>query len=78
MISMPAQRPLDVLNRALGSSVLVSLKGGRELRGKLSGFDIHVNLVLEGAEELQGTEAVKRYGTMIIRGDNVVFISPAE
>ena len=75
---MPAQRPLDVLNRALDSSVLVSLKGGRELRGKLSGFDIHVNLVLEGAEELQGSEAVKRYGTMIIRGDNVVFISPAE
>ena len=72
-----SQRPLDVLNRALGSSVLVGLKGGRELRGKLSGFDVHVNIVLEGTEELQGGEATRRYGTMIIRGDSVVFISPA-
>lgn len=73
-----AQRPLDVLNRALGSSVLVGLKGGRELRGKLSGFDVHINLVLEDAEDIQGGEAAKRYGTMVIRGDSVVFISPAE
>jgi small nuclear ribonucleoprotein len=71
------QRPLDVLNRALGSSVLVGLKGGREFRGKLSGFDIHVNLVLEEAEEIQGGEAVRRYGVMVIRGDSVVYISPA-
>jgi len=77
MIFMAAQRPLDVLNRALGSSVLVSLKGSREFRGRLSGFDVHVNLVLDEAEEIQGGQTVKRYGTMIIRGDNVVFISPA-
>ncbi len=73
-----AQRPLDVLNRALGSQVLVGLKGGREFRGKLAGFDVHVNLVLEDAEEIQGTEASKRYGTLVIRGDSVVYISPAE
>ncbi|MEW6221838.1 MAG: LSM domain-containing protein [Candidatus Hadarchaeota archaeon] len=70
-------RPLDVLNRALGSSVLVGLKGGREFRGKLSGFDIHVNLVLEEAEEIKGTEVLKGYGTLVIRGDSVVYISPA-
>lgn len=78
MIPMSPQRPLDVLNRALDSPVLVSLKGGRELRGKLAGFDPHLNLVLEEAEELQGNDVTKRYGTMVIRGDNVVFISPAE
>ena len=74
---MEPRRPLDVLNRSLGSQVLVSLKGGRELRGKLVGFDVHVNLVLEEAEELQEGGTAKRYGTMIIRGDSVVFISPA-
>ncbi len=73
-----AQRPLDVLNRALGSSVLVGLKGGREFRGKLSGFDMHLNLVLEETDEIHGNETVKRYGTMVIRGDSVIFISPAE
>jgi small nuclear ribonucleoprotein len=77
MIFMTSQRPLDVLNRALGSSVLVSIKGGKEFRGRLSGFDVHINLVLEDAEEIQGGQSLKRYGTMIIRGDNVVFISPA-
>lgn len=77
MVILMSQRPLDILNKALGSSVLVGLKGGREFRGKLSGFDVHVNIVLEEAEELQGGEATKRYGTMVIRGDSVVFISPA-
>jgi small nuclear ribonucleoprotein len=58
--------------------VLVGLKGGREFRGKLSGFDIHVNLVLQDAEEIQGSETIRRYGTLVIRGDSVVYISPAE
>lgn len=71
------RRPLDTLNQAIGSTVLVGLKGGRELRGKLVSYDAHVNLVLDEAEIIQSEEASKRFGTMIIRGDNVVFISPA-
>lgn len=73
----PNQRPLDTLNEAIGSTVLIRLKGGRDLRGKLVSYDTHVNLVLEDAEELQSEEASKRFGKMVIRGDNVVFISPA-
>ncbi len=72
-----AERPLDVLNRSLGVQVLVGLKGGKEFRGKLAGFDMHVNLVLEEAEEIQGGESVRRFGTLVIRGDSVVYISPA-
>jgi len=71
------QRPLDTLNKSKGSTVLVRLKGGREVRGKLVSYDTHVNLVIEEAEELDEDGASKRYGEMIIRGDNVVFISPA-
>jgi len=71
------QRPLDTLNNAKGSTVLVRLKGGRDLRGKLVSYDTHVNLVLEEAEEIHEEEVRKRFGTMVIRGDNVVFISPA-
>ncbi len=71
------KRPLDALNKALGSTVLVRIKGGRELRGRLNSYDTHLNLALEEAEEIKSDEATKRFGTMIIRGDNVVFVSPA-
>ncbi|RLI82605.1 MAG: small nuclear ribonucleoprotein [Archaeoglobales archaeon] len=72
------KKPLDVLNRALQTPVIVRLKGGREFRGILNGYDIHMNLVLENAEEIQNGEVVKKLGNVIIRGDTVVFISPSE
>ena len=68
-------RPLDILNNTLNKSVLVRLKGARELRGELQGYDMHMNLVLANAEELKENET-KSLGTAIVRGDNIVFISP--
>jgi small nuclear ribonucleoprotein len=68
-------RPLDILNNALNKSVLVRLKGAREFRGELQGYDMHMNLVLANAEEIKETEA-KKLGTVVVRGDNIVFISP--
>ncbi len=73
---MTSQRPLDVLNKALETTIIIRLKGGRELRGRLKGYDMHMNLVLENTDELEGGNASKSYGTIIIRGDNVIFISP--
>jgi small nuclear ribonucleoprotein (snRNP)-like protein len=73
---MTAKRPLDVLHNSLDSPVLVGLKGGREYRGILKGYDIHMNVVLQNADELKDGNAVRRLGLVIIRGDNVVFISP--
>ncbi|NTV79388.1 MAG: small nuclear ribonucleoprotein, partial [Clostridiales bacterium] len=46
-------RPLDILNNALNTPVIVRLKGAREFRGNLQGYDVHMNLVLEEAEELK-------------------------
>ena len=68
-------RPLDILNNALNTPVIVRLKGAREFRGNLQGYDVHMNLVLEEAEELKEGEA-RKLGTVIIRGDNVVYVSP--
>ncbi|MEM2251482.1 MAG: LSM domain-containing protein [Candidatus Hadarchaeales archaeon] len=70
------EKPFDALSRALGSLVLVGVKGGKEFRGKLAGFDVHVNIVLDEAEELLNGEVKRRYGKLIIRGDNVVYVSP--
>jgi len=66
----------QILEESLGKIVLVRLKGGRSLRGKLRGFDQHLNLVLEDAEDTTNSENVKKLGAIIVRGDNVVIISP--
>ena len=73
---MSEKRPFDVLNSALGESVLIRLKGGIEVRGKMVSYDVHMNIVLEDAEQLENGETKRKLGTMLLRGDNVVFISP--
>ncbi|MEA2035422.1 MAG: LSM domain-containing protein [Euryarchaeota archaeon] len=71
------RRPLEILDKALNQkSVIVSLKGGREIRGILQGYDVHMNLVLENAEE-EHENIVEKHGTLIVRGDNVIYISPS-
>jgi len=67
-----------LLSDSIGNVVLVKLKGGREVRGKLKSYDQHLNLVLEDAEEIKENGNTRRLGTIVIRGDNVILISPAE
>ncbi|NYT05533.1 MAG: RNA-binding protein [Methanomicrobiales archaeon] len=71
------RRPLEILDQALNRQpVIVSLKGGREIRGILQGYDVHMNLVLDKAEEeIEGQ--IQKHGTLIVRGDNVIYISPS-
>jgi small nuclear ribonucleoprotein len=71
-----ANRPLDILNDTLNSNVLVRLKGQREFRGQLQGYDVHMNLVLNNAEEILEDNTTKKFGTIVVRGDNIIFISP--
>jgi len=71
-----AEAANKILEESLGKTVLVRLKGGRSFRGKLQGFDQHMNLVLEEAEDISDTEEAVRIGTIIVRGDNVVILSP--
>ncbi len=73
------ERPMAtrILRESLGKLVFVWLKGNRKLRGKLEGFDQHMNLYLTEAEEVL-SEGSKRLGNILVRGDNVILISPCE
>ncbi len=72
-MSDAAQR---LLSENLGKIVLVKLRGNRLLRGSLRSFDQHLNIVLDNAEEVL-ENSTRKLGTVIIRGENVIFVSPA-
>ncbi len=71
------ERPLDVLNNAKGKEVLVQLKNSRQMVGTLLAFDIHINTVLDNAKELVDGEEKTNLGLTFLRGDTIIFISPA-
>lgn len=74
---MESSRPLDALNNARNKRVIVELKNGKQLIGSLKAFDIHINTVLEDAEEREGGETTRKLGNVFIRGDTIILISPA-
>lgn len=74
---METSRPLDALNNARNKRVLVELKNGKQFVGNLKAFDIHINTVLEEAEERVDGEVKRKMGTVFLRGDTIILISPA-
>lgn len=49
--------PLDVINTLRGKEVIVQLKSGKEIKGKLLSFDLNTNIGIEtakGVEFIQG------------------------
>jgi small nuclear ribonucleoprotein len=66
---------VKVLDESLGKVVLIKLKGGKVIRGNLHGFDQHMNLLLQDSVELLDDKS-NDLGTIVVRGDNVVIISP--
>ena len=73
---MVAMKPLDALNKSIKSRVIVELRGSREFRGVLDGYDPHMNVVLRSAEEYVAGELVHKNDVTVVRGDNVIYISP--
>jgi len=74
---MMQSRPLDALNKARNKKVMVELKGGRMFTGSLNAFDIHINVVLDHAEEMENGAVKRKLGTVFLRGDTIIMISPA-
>ncbi|MBI2547080.1 MAG: small nuclear ribonucleoprotein [Candidatus Aenigmarchaeota archaeon] len=70
-----SDRPIDVLDRAKGKKVMIKLKNGEEISGVLKALDLHLNLWLEEAE-VQKNELKIRLGSVLVRGDTIVYASP--
>ncbi len=67
---------VKVLDESISQVVLIKLKGNKTLRGNLLGFDQHMNLLLDSSEEIPAEGDTNSLGTIVVRGDNVVMISP--
>ncbi len=73
---MSVDMAVKVLDESINKVVLVKLKGNKTIRGSLLGFDQHMNLLLDQSEEIPSEGESKSLGTIVVRGDNIVMISP--
>lgn len=55
--------------------VLLKLKDGKVVRGRLEDVDRHMNITLSGAEEISTDNKTQPLGVLLVRGDSIVIIS---
>jgi len=63
-----------LMNNTKEKVVLIRLRNTKTIQGILKDFDIHMNLTLEDAEDISD-EKHEKLATILIRGDNILFIS---
>ena len=73
---MSVDMAVKVLDESINKKVLIKLKGDKTITGMLQGFDQHMNLLLDQSEEIPSEGDSKSLGSIVVRGDNVVMISP--
>ncbi len=74
MSQTTAKRPLTTLQKNTKKGVIVRLKNDVEYKGKIDNVDPYMNLIMTDAEELRDGKTVEKYGRIILRGNNVLFI----
>ena len=74
MSQTTAKRPLTTLQKQTKKSVIVRLKNDVEYKGKIVNVDSYMNLIMSDAEEVKDGKTVEKYGRVILRGNNVLFI----
>ena len=70
----PSKKPVNLLIKKIDQEVAVKLKNHLEYRGKMIDCDSHMNLILEGATEYRDEEPSTNFGSIIIRGNNVLYV----
>ena len=69
-----AKRPLTTLQKNTKKDVIVRLKNDVEYKGKMENVDSYMNLIMTDAEELNEGKTIEKFGRVILRGNNVLFI----
>ena len=73
---MSVDMAVKVLDESINKMVLIKLKGNKTISGNLLGFDQHMNLLLDRSEEVPSEGDSISLGSIVVRGDNVIMISP--
>ncbi|KAI9217866.1 like-Sm ribonucleoprotein [Blastocladiella britannica] len=81
--------PLDLIKISLDETVLVKLRGNRELLGRLHAYDDHMNMVLGNVLEtitfidldhnaipIRTRTERRNLDTLFVRGDGIILVSP--
>jgi small nuclear ribonucleoprotein len=71
----PSKKPLNVLTKQLNAHVVITLKNGVEYKGRMTRCDGHMNIMLDGASECMKDKLIANYGTVLVRGNNVLYIA---
>ena len=69
-----SKRPLTTLQKHTKKNVVVRLKNDVEYKGKIDNVDPYMNLIMTDAEELNDGKTIEKFGRIILRGNNVLFI----
>lgn len=83
MMERNTKRPIDYLKNSINQIIIIKVKRNQIYRARLIGFDEHLNLFLEETsllfedqdEDGNVIEDHENLGTIVMRGDNVIFIS---
>ncbi|MCW4022980.1 MAG: LSM domain-containing protein [archaeon] len=70
----PSRKPLNALIKQMNSFVAIVLKNGVEYRGTMVRCDSHMNVLLEKATERVNDNLTANYGSILLRGNNILYI----
>lgn len=71
----PSKKPLNVLTKNLNTYISVTLKNGVEYRGTMVRCDGYMNIMLNSASEYIRDQLSANYGSILVRGNNILYIA---